>query len=46
MNKKVLFFSELGLMGKVSRDYNHMRTEFAQMCALQADHCTLYKINE
>ena len=46
MNKKILFLSELGHTGKVSRDYKHMRTEFAQMCSLQADHCPIYQINE
>ena len=35
---KILFLSELGHTGKVPRDYRHMRTEFAQMCALEADH--------
>ena len=35
---KILFLSELGHTGKVPRDYRHMRTEFAQMCALKADH--------
>ena len=34
---KFLFLSELPGTGKVPRDYNHMRTEFAQMCALNAD---------
>ena len=34
---KILFLSELPGTGKVPRDYNHMRTEFAQFCALNAD---------
>tara|TARA_B100002019_G_scaffold281189_1_gene284978 strand:- start:330 stop:1280 length:951 start_codon:yes stop_codon:yes gene_type:complete len=34
---KILFLSELPNTGKVPRDFNHMRTEFAQMCALKAD---------
>ena len=40
----ILFVSELGHKGKVSRDYKHMRTEFAQMCALQTDHCPIYEM--
>ena len=43
---KILFVSELGHMGKVSRDYKHMRTEFAQMCALQSDHCPIYQLEQ
>ena len=43
---KILFISELGHTDKVSRDYSHMRTEFAQMCALQSDHLPIYKVNE
>ena len=46
MDKKILFISELGHEKKVPRDYRHMRTEFAQMCALRADHLPIYKINE
>ena len=41
---KILFVSELGHTGKVPRDYKHMRTEFAQMCSLHADHCPIYQI--
>ena len=43
---KILFLSELGHTDKVPRDYRHMRTEFAQMCALQSDHLPIYKVNE
>ena len=43
---KILFISELGHTDKVPRDYRHMRTEFAQMCALQSDHLPIYKVNE
>tara|TARA_B100001778_G_scaffold188810_1_gene155513 strand:+ start:2151 stop:3110 length:960 start_codon:yes stop_codon:yes gene_type:complete len=43
---KILFISELGHRGKVPRDYKHMRTEFAQMCSLQANHCPIYQIKE
>jgi len=46
MNNKILFLSELGHTDKVPRDYRHMRTEFAQMCALQSDHLPIYQINE
>ena len=35
---RIAFISELPFNGKVSRDHPHMRTEFAQFCALQADH--------
>ena len=41
---KILFLSELGHTEKVPRDYRHMRTEFAQMCALQADHFPIPQI--
>jgi hypothetical protein len=46
IDKQILFISELGHEQKVPRDYRHMRTEFAQMCALQSDHCPIYKINQ
>ena len=42
---KILFLSELGHTGKVPRDYLHMRTEFAQMCSLQADHFPIPQIS-
>ena len=35
---KVAFLSEMGFTGKISRDHPNMRTEFAWMCALEADH--------
>ena len=35
---KVAFVSELPFMGKVPSDNAEMRTEFAWMCALDADH--------
>ena len=46
MNNKILFLSELGHTDKVPRDYRHMRTEFAQMCALQSDHLPFYNIDK
>ena len=39
---KIAFFTEMGFTGKVPRIHENMRTEFAWMCALQADH---YPIN-
>ena len=38
----IAFFTEMGFEGKVSRTHENMRTEFAWMCALDADH---YNIN-
>ena len=35
---RVAFFTEMGFRGKVSRTHENMRTEFAWMCALNADH--------
>ena len=43
---KILFLSELGHTDKVPRDYRHMRTEFAQMCALQSDHLPITQIQD
>lgn len=39
---KVAFFTEMGFTGKVPRNHENMRTEFAWMVALEADH---YNIN-
>ena len=39
---EIAFFTEMGWSGKVSRTHENMRTEFAWMCALNADH---YNIN-
>lgn len=39
---EIAFFTEMGWTGKVPRDHDNMRTEFAWMCALNADH---YNIN-
>ena len=39
---EVAFFTEMGWTGKVSRTHENMRTEFAWMCTLNADH---YNIN-
>jgi len=39
----VAFFTEMGFTGKTPRTHNNMRTEFAWMVALNADH---YNINQ
>jgi hypothetical protein len=41
-DKSIAFISELPFTGKVLRDHPHMRTEFAQICALKADHYNFY----
>ena len=46
MNKKIVFLSQMGFTGKVPRTHPNMRVEFAQMCALQADHYPLLSINQ
>jgi len=38
---KIAFFSENTFTGKVPRNFEQMRTEFAWMCALDANHYTL-----
>lgn len=38
---KIAFFTEMGFQGKVSRTHDNMRTEFAWMVALDADHYNL-----
>jgi hypothetical protein len=38
---KVAFFTEMGFHGKISRTHKNMRTEFAWMVALNADHYNL-----
>ena len=35
---RIAFFTEMGFSGKISRTHDNMRTEFAWMCALNADH--------
>jgi len=35
---KIAFFTEMAFLGKVSRTHDNMRTEFAWMVALDADH--------
>lgn len=41
---KIAFFTEMGFQGKVPRTHENMRTEFAWMCALEADHYNLNTI--
>jgi len=38
---KIAFFTEMGFQGKISRTHENMRTEFAWMCTLEADHYNL-----
>ena len=45
MGRQIAFISELPFTGKVPRNHPHMRTEFAQFCALQADHYCFYDYN-
>jgi hypothetical protein len=40
---EIAFFTEMGFNGKIPRNHNNMRTEFAWMCALNTDH---YNINQ
>ena len=43
---KVAFLTEMGFEGKVQADHSNMRTEFAWMHALDADHRHLYHFEE
>lgn len=38
---KIVFFTEMNFVGKISRTHENMRTEFAWMCTLEADHYNL-----
>lgn len=40
----ICFFTEMQFAGKISRSFKNMRTEFAWMCALNADHCNINQI--
>ena len=42
---KIGFFSEAGYEGKVPRNHPNMRTDVAWVCALEAYHCPIPKIN-
>ena len=41
---KIAFFSEIRFASKVPRYHKNMRVEFAQMCALEADHYPMLDI--
>ncbi len=41
---KIVFFTEGGWQGKVSRNHPNIRTEMAWMCALEADHWPINSI--
>lgn len=41
----IIFLSQMGFEGKIPRTHTNMRVEFAQMCALRADHNNLFNIN-
>lgn len=43
---KIAFYTELPFNSKVSYDYPNMRTEFAWMYALDADHFNINRLNE
>ena len=43
-NMKIAFFTEMGFQGKIPRNHPNMRTEFAWMCALNADHYNIQQI--
>jgi len=40
MDKKILFVSESGFIGKLPRNFTNTRTEIAWQIALNADHCS------
>ena len=42
---KIAFLTEMGFIGKVPADHKNMRTEFAWMNALDADHIPLFQYN-
>ena len=42
---KVAFITEMGFTGKINADHPNMRTEFAWMYALNADHFPIYSWN-
>ena len=42
---KIAFFTEMNMTGKIDRSIENMRTEFAWMSALQADHLPLRSVD-
>lgn len=45
INKKILFITESGFNGKVSRQHTNMRTDLAWMASLNAEHISLNSFN-
>lgn len=43
--KKIVFLSQMNFSGRIERTHSNMRVEFAQMCALNADHHPLHGID-
>lgn len=41
---KIVFFTEIEFNGKIPRTHDNMRTEFAWMCALKADHYNIKQV--
>jgi hypothetical protein len=41
---RIAFFTEMGFTGKISEQHTNMRTEFAWMHKLQADHFSIYDL--
>lgn len=41
---RIAFFTEMEFYGKIPRNHNNMRTEFAWMCVLNADHYNIKQI--
>jgi hypothetical protein len=46
IQSKIAFLTEMGFMGKVPANHPNMRTEFAWMHALNADHFNLHMIDD
>lgn len=44
--RKIIFLTEMGFEGRVPNNHNNMRTEFAWMHALDADHNSIYNYEE
>ena len=43
---KIAFVTEMGFNGKIAETHTNMRTEFAWMHALDADHHNIYNYSE
>ncbi len=46
IQSKIAFLTEMGFMGKVPANHPNMRTEFAWMYALNADHFNIHMLDE